>query len=101
MSSELALVPAERFAFPEAPASHEQVRAQACQGRKDRSCHKARQTRPNPFPRARGSAAMLERLVICTGTHALRGTVNWGAEKNSIVTCCIRGTVSNGYRTPG
>ena len=78
---------AELFAFPEAPASHEQVRAQACQGRKDRSCHKARQTRPSPFPRARGSAAMLERLVISTGNHALRGAVNWGAEKNRIVTC--------------
>ena len=78
---------AELFAFPEAPASHEQVRAQACQGRKDRSCHKARQTRPSPFPRARGSAAMLERLVIGTGNHALRGAVNWGAEKNRIVTC--------------
>jgi hypothetical protein len=30
---------------------------------------------------------MLERLVISTGNHALRGAVNWGAEKNRIVTC--------------
>jgi hypothetical protein len=49
------------FAFPEAPASHEQVRAQAWLGRKDRCCNKARQTRPSPLPRARGSAAMLEK----------------------------------------
>jgi hypothetical protein len=29
---------------------------------------------------------MLERLVISTGNHALRGAVNWGAEKKRIVT---------------
>ena len=29
---------------------------------------------------------MLERLVVSTGNHALRGAVNWGAEKNRIVT---------------
>jgi hypothetical protein len=28
-----------------------------------------------------------KRLVISTGNHALRGAVNWGAEKNRIVTC--------------
>ena len=35
---------------------------------------------------------MLERLVISTGNHALRGAVNWGAEKNRIVTCAELGT---------
>jgi hypothetical protein len=45
-----------------------------------------------PVPRARGSAAMLEKAVISTGNHALRGAVNWGAEKNRIVTCAELGT---------
>jgi hypothetical protein len=26
-----------------------------------------------------------KRLVICNGNHALRGAVNWGAEKNRVV----------------
>ena len=78
---------AQLFAFPEAPASHEQVRAQACQGRNDRSCHKARQTRPSPFS-GRGKVLRYpKRLLISNGNHALRGAVNWGAEKNRIVTC--------------
>ena len=72
---------AELFAFPEAPASHEQFRAQACQGRKDRSCHKARQTRPSPFSGRGEVLRCSKRLVISTGNHALRGAVNWGAEK--------------------
>jgi hypothetical protein len=28
-----------------------------------------------------------KRIVISTGNHALRGTVNWGAEKNRTLTC--------------
>ena len=48
---------------------------------------KARQTRPSPFS-GRGEALRCsKRLVISTGNHALRGAVNWGAEKNRIVTC--------------
>ena len=43
-------------------------------------------TKPGRHGRARSpgrgvSAAMLERLIISTGNHALRGAVNWGAEK--------------------
>ena len=42
------------FAFPEAPASHEQVRAQAWLDRKNRCCNKARQTRPSPSSPGQG-----------------------------------------------
>ncbi len=45
----------------EAPASREQARVQACASSLILMSAKARQTRPNPFPRARGSAAMLEK----------------------------------------
>ena len=41
-----------------------------------------------PVPQGEGKCCeVLERPVISTGNHALRGAVNWGAENNRIVTC--------------
>ena len=70
------------FALPRPPASHEQVRAQACAGKQGQSNHHARQTRPSLNSKRGEGLRKADRMVNSVLTmHALRGPVNWGADK--------------------